>query len=183
VPFDGATDISRTIYLDYIGSSPLQQRNWCPNWTTPASSMAISRRSDGSKKILFGSLDGSGNVLKLGVTGDTDNGSAINGFYQTAYAGGNSGRNSFQYLTASVKGSGILSMAAVQPDTATVVNLESLVLQNPPNKDVEWPGIRVVAERAALRFGTNAPGDHFSMQKAVLYGRPHPFGRTRGIQT
>jgi hypothetical protein len=195
VPLDGATDVSHCIYLDYIGphpggsgfaeglsGDPTPTSNWSI-WTIAAASIAKSQRSDGTQALLFGTNNGSGKIYKLDKTARTDDGAAINAFYETAFVGGPSGRNIVESLTANVRGSGVLSMVAIQTDMVTTVPLLSAVLQNPPNKDVEWNGIRVVGERAAFLFGVNAPGDWFSMQKLVPYNRPHVFGRTRGIQT
>jgi hypothetical protein len=179
VPFDGATDINRTLYLDWVGQSPLEKRNWCPEFDTPASSMALSRRSDGTLAMLFGTQDATGRILRFDLYPGLDAGDAYPMIYQTAFVGGSSGRNSFQYLTATVRGAGTLLMWLVYPD-GTLVEIRPTELRNDFEGDVEWPGLRANAERIALRFGTLNAGDWFVMRKLVLYGRPHPWSRVRG---
>ncbi len=188
VPFDGAQDISRTLYLDYTGPNPmygaqfgsLGSRNWCPFWTTPAASMALSGRPDGSRAILFGTLDGSGDIMRLdrGLTYDEpidqdapNFRGGIDSFYRTAYGGGPSGVNTVQYLTASAIGGGTLRASAFGPDQITETKMKNRVLRRQPNYDVEWSGIRVKGERIAWEFGTSDFGDWFKMRKFVPYGR------------
>lgn len=194
VPLTGAGQINRTLYLDWTGAAPASpdNRNWCPEWTTAASSMALSRRSDGTLAVLFGTCDGTGRILRLDGSIHHDAGAAFESFYRTAYGGGPSGRNSFQYVTASAKGSGRFTMYAVLPDTTTLKPLRTRDLQLISGQDIEWPGVRVNAERVAWEFGVNRPGEDqpengfdpleawFSLRKLVPYARPAAWSRTRG---
>jgi hypothetical protein len=143
--------------------------------------MCLSRRPDGTLVILFGTNDGSGDLMRLDSSLTFDEpANAIDSFYRTAYGGGSSGRNTFQYATASVLGSGTLSVAAIGPDQNTLVQLNNRGLRQSPNYDVEWSGLRVNAERVAWQFGTSGLGDWFKMRKFVPYLRPQPWLRTRG---
>ncbi len=173
--------INRTIYADWTGAAPSQQdRNWCPEWTTPASSMCLSRRQDGSLAILFGTNDGTGRILRLDNSTRNDDGEAIDAFYQTAFVGGSSGRNTFQYLTMSTAGNGELDIAGVLPDGITRLPLKGRELVRAPLRDQEWPGLRILTERVAWRFGTFAVDSWFKLRKLVGYARPAPWSRTLG---
>jgi hypothetical protein len=191
VPFDGSPDINRTLYCDWTGSAPVQTRNWCPNWTTPTASMALSRRSNGTLAILFGTLDGSGDIMRLDSSLPYDEPvdpeapnyrGAIDSFYRTAYGGGPSGVNTVQYLTASAFGRGTLRTRAIGPDEVTSYALKNRVLAQRPNYDLEWSGLRIKGERIAYEFGTSDFGDWFKMRKFCPWGRSAPWGRTRGNQ-
>ena len=176
-----AGPINRTIYCDWTGATPSSEnRNWCPNWTTPASSMCLSRRQDGSLAILFGTNDGTGRILRLDNSTRNDDGEAIDAFYQTAFVGGSRGRNTFQYLTSSCAGDGELDIAAVLPDGITRLPLKGRELVRAPLRDQEWPGLRILTERVAWRFGTFAVDSWFKLRKLVGYARPSPWSRTLG---
>lgn len=175
-----APGINRTLYCDWTAAAPVQDRNWCPNWTTAATSMALSRRPDGTLAILFGTCDGTGRILRLDSSLHADDGEAFESSYQTAFAGGSSGRNSFQYLTASCAGEGELEITAILPDGITVKALRNLEMKPKPLRDSEWRGIRVNSERVGWRFGVRALNAWFKMRKLVPYARPHPWSRTIG---
>jgi hypothetical protein len=177
--------IDKTLYCDWTSTAPTDKtvRNWCPDWSTPATSMALSRRPDGSLAILFGTCDDTGRILRLDSALHNDDGAAIEAFYQTAFGGGSSGRNSVQYLTASVAGDGMMSMSALLPDGVTSKPLRDLSLQETPSGDTEWSGLRINAERVAWRFGTFEVDGWFKMRKLAAWARAAIWSKTRGTQT
>jgi hypothetical protein len=177
--------IDKTLYCDWTSAAPTDKtvRNWCPDWSTPATSMALSRRPDGSLAILFGTCDDTGRILRLDSALHNDDGAAIEAFYQTAFGGGSSGRNSVQYLTASVAGDGMMSMSALLPDGVTSKPLRDLSLQETPSGDTEWSGLRINAERVAWRFGTFEVDGWFKMRKLAAWARAAIWSKTRGTQT
>jgi hypothetical protein len=100
--------------------------------------------------------------------------------YQTAYYGGSSGRNTYQYLTSSVAGNGDFQMSAIYPNGVSLTALTSTDLQLIPNRDREWRGLRILSERVAWRFGTFLVDAWFRVRKLVGYAKPAPWSRTLG---
>ena len=144
--------------------------------------MERSRRPDGALALLFGTQDDTGRILRLEREPGLDAGDPVPSFYRTAFIGGPSGRSSFQYLTATVKGVGELAMTAILPDGSRQA-LPPVDLRDEFTGDVEWSGLRINSERIALEFGVSQPGDWFAMRKLVAYGRPHPWSRVRGTRS
>jgi len=190
VPIGSATQPNQILMLDYTEgfgdplvamlTTPERSRKWAP-WSIPANSCGLIERPNGVAQIFLGSNNSSGKIYALTPGTYSDDGTAINSFYSTAFlaATGLSGRNLFGYLTAYVQGSGSLAIAALTPGDASTLPLGSWTLASPASRDMEQ-FTNVLAERTSYQFGTNAAGSWFSLTKLVPWAKPDPFAIVRG---
>jgi len=155
-------------------------RKWSP-WKVAANSCGLIERPTGTAQIFLGNNNSSGKIYALMPGTFSDDGSAIDSYYTTAFLSntGLSGRNLFGYLTAYVQGSGTLAITAEYPGDIASGSLGSWNLSSPASRDSEL-FTNVLAERAAYQFGTNAAGSWFSMTKFVPWAKPDPFAVVRG---
>ena len=123
-----ATQPNKVLMLDYtegfgdpLAGSPERSRKWSP-WTIAANSCGLIERSTGVAQLFLGTNNSTGKIYALTTGAYSDDGSAINSYYTTAFlsAVGLSGRNLFGYLTGYVQGSGSLAVSAFYPGNARV---------------------------------------------------------------
>jgi hypothetical protein len=189
-PMGAATQPNQVLMLDYTQGfadplaaalySPERSRKWVP-WMIAANSCGWIERSSGVAQIFFGSNNLSGKVYGLTRGQFSDDGTAINSFYSTAFlaATGPSGRNLFGYLTGYVQGAGSLALSSLSPGDVTQIALGSWTLASPSSRDMEQ-FTNVLAERISFQVGTNAAGSWFSITKLVPWAKPDPFAIVRG---
>jgi hypothetical protein len=187
VPMGSATQPNQVLMLDYTEgfgdplvamlSAPERSRKWAP-WMISANSCGLIERANGAAQIFFGSNNSSGKIYALTPGTYSDDGSAINSFYSTAFlaATGLSGRNLFGYLTAYVQGAGTV---ALSPGDVVATSLGTWTLASPSGRDMEQ-FTNVLAERVSYQFGTNAANSWFSLTKLVPWAKPDPFAIVRG---
>jgi hypothetical protein len=190
VPMGGATQPNQVLLLDYTEgfgdpliamlTAPERSRKWAP-WKIQANSSGLIERPNGTAQIFFGSNNSSGEVHQLTPGQYSDNGTAIDSYFSTAFlaATGLSGRNLFGYLTAYVQGAGLLSVTANSPGDATQTALGSWTLAAPGTRDMEQ-FTNLQGERISYQLGTNAVGSWFSLTKLVPWAKPDPFSIVRG---
>ncbi|MGH9734656.1 MAG: hypothetical protein ACRD8A_08720 [Candidatus Acidiferrales bacterium] len=190
VPMGSATQPNQVLVLDYAGGfqDPLaalpsayeRSRKWTV-WNISANSCGLVERASGQAQIFFGSNNSSGKIYAATPGQSSDDGTAINSYYTTAFlaATGLSGRNLFGYLTAYVQGGGSLTVSGFLPGSVSQIVLGSWTLASPATRDMEQ-FTNILAERAAYRIGTNAVGSWFSLTKLVPWAKPDPFAVVRG---
>lgn len=177
----------------YEGNTPLDGPRQWSIWSGPNEAafgtgldaecgLIINNPSDLVQRLLVGRGAGIGpRVDFLDSTAVNDPGpTAINSYYQTGFIGSNSLRNLIGYLTLSVRGSGSMALSAVSQD-GTVQTLPAVTLQDPFNYDIERM-TRIVGGRKAFRFGTNATGARWQMNKLVAYIKDKPGAPIRGYR-
>jgi hypothetical protein len=190
VPMGSAAQPNQVLVLDYAESlqdpiaalpaGPEHGRKWAP-WSISANSCALIERPNGVAEIFLGSNNSSGKIYSP-VDGQlSDDGTAINSFYATAFlaATGLSGRNLFGYLTGYVQGAGSLALTAILPGAVTQTALGAWTLASPATQDMEQ-FTNVQSERVSYQVGTNTVGSWFSMTKLVPWAKPDPFAVVRG---
>ncbi|HTZ74704.1 MAG TPA: hypothetical protein VMB47_12340 [Candidatus Aquilonibacter sp.] len=190
VPMGAAAQPNLVLMLDYTEgfgdpliamlTAPERSRKWAP-WNISANSCGLIERPNGTAQMFLGSNDSSGKTYQLTPGQLSDDGSAINSFYSTAFlaATGLSGRNLFGYLTAYVQGAGALSITGFSPGDTTSTVLGSWALASPSARDMEQ-FTNFLAERVSFQLGTNAVGSWFSVTKLVPWAKPDPFAIVRG---
>jgi len=190
VPMGAATQPNQILMLDYTEgfgdplvamlTAPERSRKWAP-WNIAANSCGMIERTNGTAQLFLGSNNSSGKVYQLTQGQLSDDGSAINSFYSTAFlaATGISGRNLFGYLTAYVQGAGTLSLTAYSPGDTTSTVLGAWALASPSGRDMEQ-FTNLLGERVSFQLATNAAGSWFSVTKLVPWAKPDPFAIVRG---
>lgn len=185
-----ATQPNQVLVLDYTGGfqDPLavlpsayeRARKWTV-WNISANSCGLIERANGEAQIFFGNNNSSGKIYALTEGQLSDDGTAINSYYTTAFlaATGLSGRNLFGYLTAYVQGAGALTLSGFLPGGASQTALGSWTLASPATRDMEQ-FTNMLGERVAYQFGTNAASSWFSLTKLVPWAKPDPFAIVRG---
>jgi hypothetical protein len=210
VPYGSATSPSKVLYFDFRTTDKVEEtaaappihvssfsgklfaiakgRKWAP-WLIAANSAALIERSDGTAHALLGNGAGNGKVYDLLDSQLSDDGTAINSYYLTYFVPSAmleqqmqlaSHVKLFTYLTLYVEGSGTLAMTAYGPGQIRNYTLPSIALSNPPGRDQGYP-INVGEERTAFKFGTNAVGSWFRMDRLVLSVKTHPTIPLRGV--
>lgn len=106
---------------------------------------------------------------------------SINSYWQSAYFQ-DVGRLTFGPLVANVVGSGACGLILRKGDQGWITNLRGWSLKSQGFHNMERM-LNIETERLALRFGTNAIGDHFSLQGIALYAKQSPFAVLRGINS
>jgi hypothetical protein len=189
-PVGSSTVPNQVFVLDYTEGfsdpiwmmlySPGHSRKWAP-WFVSANACALIERASGTAQIFLGNNAANGKVYQLTEGQYSDDGTAINSYYTTAFltGTGSSGRNLFGYLTGYVQGAGSLAVNARTPGNATVVSLGAWTLGNPAAQDLEL-FTNVLAERVSYNFGTSAAGSWFSLTKFVPWAKPDPWSFVRG---
>ncbi len=186
VPMGSATTINETLVLDYIEGfgDPLRNdghgRKWCP-WFAPVSSVTSLQRTSGGRDVVFGSRGISilGTAYKLDNAALSDDGTAINSYYQTAYAG-NGERNEFGYLTVNVDGLGLLSLSAFMGGPLQEKTIRGWTLDT-QGFNYRERQINLLRERIAFKFGTNAVGSYFRMKQFLAWVKPSMWSAVRGV--
>jgi hypothetical protein len=150
--------------------APGKARKWTI-WNVSAYCANQCVRNDGTVHLLRGNSAGTGKTYDELTTNLSDDGVAINSFYQTYYFPDieqeqmlqlSAHRKHFEYLTLFVYGSGAFTTILEGPQGQRNVALKGIpVLANPEEWDdemnVNWEG-----ERASFLFGTNAVGAAFT---------------------
>ena len=149
-------------------------RRWAP-WQMVSGVGAMVERFDGSKQLFVGNGISNGKIYMLSENQLSDDGVAINSYY-TTYAfldedqeiqmqlGGH--LKIFPYLVGDVEGSGNLSIQAlIQSLQAAPIVIPQLALTSPSLHDFERPTNIQRASRVYYRFGTNAVGAWFRLQR------------------
>lgn len=152
--------------------APGKARKWSI-WDLTMNCASLTIRSDGQYYLLRGNGTGTGKVYKQDYTATSDDGVAIDSYYQTAYTPQiedeqalqlGSHRKLFKYLTGYVSGSGTMSWYMYGANNQRGVQLSNLTLQSPPlwdfEKNTNWIG-----ERTSYLFGINAVGSWYHLTK------------------
>jgi hypothetical protein len=163
-------------------------RKWAP-WAITANSGALVERADGTAHTLLGNGAGNGKIYDLLDSQLSDDGTAINSYYLTYFVPSvmleqqmhlASHVKLFTYLTLYVEGSGTLSMIAYGPGQIRSYTLPTFALSSPPGLDQAYP-INIGEERTAFKFGTNAAGSWFRMNRLIASVKQHPTIPLRGV--
>jgi len=182
VPYGSATAPNKILTLDYTeGFGELQDgvgRKWSP-WAIQANSMNLILRSDGTLPLFLGNGAGNGAIYKLDDTVHSDDGAAINSYWQSGYF--QSGiRMNYGYIAANVVGSGNCNLTLLRGDQTNVTVLRSWTLSSLGYTNMERQ-IQKQGYRMAIKFGTDAAGDNFSLQGFTIYAAKSPYAPVRGI--
>lgn len=187
VPLDAATSPNRILVLDYrgLGSSievlaNAQRRKWAP-WAVTANSAGLIERAGNVAQFFLGNDAGNGKVYRLNDAQLSDDGAAIDSYYTTAFLPGEEEerRVLLSYLRLLAEGSGTLALTAYRNQLSAPLALASRTLSATALRDLELL-TNVVSERIALRFGTNAAGSWFHVQKVVPTFSSDPWSPVRG---
>ncbi len=190
VPMGTSATPNQVLVLDYTEglqdplvaavTSPERGRKWAP-WSIAASSCGLIERANGEAQIFFGTNNSSGKIYAPAEGQYSDDGTAINSFYSTAYlaATGLSGRNLFGYLTGYVQGAGTFLISANSPGAAVRTALGPWTLSSPGGRDQEQ-FTNLLGERISYQVATNAVGSWFSLTKLVPWAKPDPYAVVRG---
>lgn len=189
VPLGTSTAINRTLVLDYLegfGNPLLNEgrgRKWCP-WYLPVSSITGLQRTSGSVDVVFGNNSPQppiqGTAYKLDSAALSDDGAAIENYYETAFLQSPGGtRLLFHYLTAQVTGVGTLGLRIFRGNQGDFRDLRGWLLETNGFKSMERM-LNEQRERLAVRFGTNAVGENFSLSNLVLWAKGSPWAPVRG---
>jgi hypothetical protein len=192
VPMGSSTVPNQILQMDYaegfgdpiaaaaIGASPSHARKWAP-WIIAANSATLAERSTGIAQVFLGNSTGTGKIYTPVEGQYSDDGAAINSYYQTAFLSrtGATGRDLFGYLTSFVQGAGNFALTAFTPGGAAMISLGSWALMNREGEDLELIS-NVLAERISYQFGTNAVGAWFSLTRFVPWAKPDPWAFVRG---
>jgi hypothetical protein len=153
--------------------APGKARKWTI-WNVSAYCANQCVRNDGTVHLLRGNSAGTGKTYDELTTNLSDDGVAINSFYQTYYFPDieqeqmlqlSAHRKHFEYLTLYVYGRGAFTTTLEGPQGQRNVALKGIpALTNPEEWDdemnVNWEG-----ERASFLFGTNAVGAAFTVTR------------------
>jgi hypothetical protein len=207
-PIDAATSPSQILVLDYRGLITAAQiietppvhfsafsgkmialgigRRWCP-WILSANSCDRVERNDGTAQVFLGNGAGTGKIYELADSYLSDDGAAIDSYYQTYFMPSHveeqtyqlgSRRKLFAWLSEYVEGSGSLAQTAYVDNAANADNLAAVTLASPATLDAQQL-INVLGERVSFRFGTNAAGSWFKMQRFIPAAKPDPWSPVR----
>jgi hypothetical protein len=210
VPYGAATSPDKVLYFDFrtndrvedlVTAPPIhvssfsgklfaiaKGRKWAP-WNITANCGALIERSDGTAHAFLGNGAGNGKVYDLLDSQLSDDGAAINSYYLTYFVPSvmleqqmqlGSHMKLFTYLTLYVEGSGTLTMTAYGPGQARSYALPSITLSGPSGIDQGYP-VDIGEERVAFKFGTNAAGSWFRMNRLIMSVKAHPTMPIRGI--
>lgn len=184
VPLDAATAPSHVLVLDYTEGwasgieNGGQGRKWTI-WNLAANSAGIIESSSGPR-LFLGSNNASGKIWELVNGQRSDNGVAINGYYDTAYIGSPGfGRQLFGYLVAFVYGAGTWLLHARQAGGVVTKTLLSRTLSATVPRDTEL-AMNLLSERVSFRIQTNAVDEWFECTKFVPYVKQDPWAPQRG---
>ncbi len=186
IPFgSSATANNRVLTLDYtegFGDSTQTGvgRKWSP-WAIGCNSMNMILRFDGTQQLWLGNNASNGKIYQLDSTGSvfSDDGAAINSYWQSGFAQ-DAARMSFGYLTANVTGSGTCGLTFRKGDQSWLTVGRSWTLSSLGFRNMERQ-IKFDTERLAVRFGTSAVNDYFSLQGFALWNKTSTYQPIRGI--
>lgn len=162
-------------------------RKWCP-WKISCNCAALVLRSDGTRHLFRGNGTGTGKVYDQITSQLSDDGVAIDSFYETYYMPDiiqaqamqlNAGRSLFAYFSARLSGAGTLNITAFGPDhqvsqPMAPITLQSLGVQN-VERNMNFP-----RENVSFRLETNAVGAWFKMTKLFAWCKTDPMAVVRG---
>jgi hypothetical protein len=174
---EGASDIAASpmvTYSAFTGKalSHGRGRRWMP-WNIAASSMTFAERADGTVQPFYGNSAGNGKVYQQKSTQLSDDGVAINSFYDTYYAPSHveeqalqlgSHRKLLGYLKWRATGAGILAISVITALRTTV--LRGYTLSLTPTGDGER-SLNLHGERFSIQVGTNAVGSWFQLDQLI----------------
>src|SRR5579885_2953362 len=186
IPFgSSATANNRVLTLDYTeGFAESTQtgvgRKWSP-WAISCNSMNLILRSDGTQQLWLGNNASNGKIYQLDTTGAvfSDDGAAINSYWQWGFAQ-DAARMSFGYLTANIMGSGNCNLIFRKGDQGWLSTARAWALSSLGFRNMERQ-IKFDTERLAVRFGTSAVNDYFSLQGFALWNKTSTYQPIRGI--
>jgi hypothetical protein len=189
-PIDGATHPNAEFVCDYsqlantdgftsalnIASSPQvtsdgellpKARKWTV-WNISAMACRLVYRSDNTQILLRGNATETGKVYYQDTSFLSDDGSAIDSQYQTAFFPDTNTKSVrrmlCKYMTGYTLGVGTLSLTMLAAKNQLGMTLSSLTLST--NLQWDWEkNVNFVAERMSLLFGTNAVGSWFQMTR------------------
>lgn len=173
-PYGTSTTNNVMFVLDYTEGfgDPLGNggvgRKWTI-WNIPSGSMALVEKN-GIQELLIGNGAGNGLIYLLDDDADSDNGTAINAYWQSGYAV-SATRALWGYISANLTGEGVASLLAYTGDQERVRELRGWTLNLSGSNNLERQ-VQVQRERFACRIGTNEVGHHFSLQGLYLWARP-----------
>src|SRR5689334_18872931 len=162
-------------------------RKWCP-WNISANSAAMVLRSDGTRHLFRGNGTGTGKIYDQLTSQLSDDGVAINSFYETYYAPDiiqqqamqlNSGRCLFAYFAARLEGAGTLNITAFGPGHVVSKAMAPITLTNPAQQNVER-NMNFPRENVSFHIGTDAVGAWFKLTKLFTWLKPDPMTVVRG---
>lgn len=179
-PFGAATTPNKILTMDYVEGFGEGQRKWAP-WAISVNSMALVLRDDGTQQLFLGNGAGTGAIYQLDTTYTvhSDDGAAINSYWQSGYAQ-DSVRLNFGYVVANIVGAGSCNLTLFRGDQTNKTVIRSWTLSQNGFTNMERQ-IQKQGYRMAVKFGTDAAGDFFSLQGFSLYITPSRFAQVRGI--
>lgn len=186
VPLDDAVIPNRILCLDFTEGfgNPLTGkgagRKWCP-WLISTNAMNIINTTTGQDELWIGNNDESGLVTFLDKDATSDNGTAIDSYYEPGFLQ-NVTRTEFGYLKANVSGEGCVNITIIKGNPETRKQLRGWSLFESPAFDQERK-LQAITQRASIRFGTNYPGHWFSLQGMSFWGTAATWSPIRGINS
>jgi len=171
VPLDANTAPLHALVLDYTEGFGADEDPGGRKWSIdsfPAAIRASLRyeNATGGRDLYLGGTK----VYKH--TGTSDDGTAINSYYETAYLkAGKSGQDLFGGVALNVAGAGTLTASLRGLNDVPTEDLPNQVLATAPSKDNEMYA-NLESEKARLRMGTNAVGAYFQLKRVCIYAQP-----------
>jgi hypothetical protein len=162
---------------------------WNLNGGQGANCAVVMVRQDGSYHLIRGNAIGNGKVYDQLATQLSDDGTAINSQYQTAFIPEiemeqqlqlGSHRKLFKYLTGYSIGVGTMTWTMFGAQNQRAKSLSNLTLQNPAHWDWE-KNTNFVGERASYLFGTDAVGSWFETTRLAATVQRELFTPVRGV--
>jgi len=183
-PLGTATQNNTILTLDYTQGfqSAIENdgagRKWSP-WKIGSNSQNIVLRQNGILQFYIGSNATSGKIYLLDETARSDDGVAIDGYWQSGYFQ-DSERLNYGYITANVIGSGVCQITLRKGDQGWSSAIRGWFLNTLGFKNVERQ-IQKQGYRMAVRFETNAVGSWMSMQGMAMYVAPAVWSPVQGV--
>lgn len=182
VPFGSSTVQNKILTLDYTEGFGEQQdgvgRKWSP-WAIQAASMNLILRDDESLPLFIGNGAGNGAIYKLDEAVISDDGSAIDGFWQSGYFQDGE-RLNFGYVSANVVGSGQCLLTLFKGGQQNKTQIRGWTLNqlefNNMERQIQKQGFRM-----SIKVETNATTAFFSLQSLTMYANPTVYAPVRGI--
>ena len=182
IPLGSATSCNKILTLDYTqGFTEPQEgvgRKWSP-WAIRANSMNLVLRDDGTLPLFIGNGAGNGAIYKLDPSSLSDDGAAIDSYWQTGFFQDDI-RLNFGYIVANIVGNGSMSLTLRKGDQSWATQIRGWFLNSLGYTNVERQ-IQKQGYRMAVRFETNLAGSNFSMQGVSMYVTEAIWAPARGI--
>lgn len=184
VPLGTATKPNKQLVLDYVQGfgDPLAAngvgRKW-NIWNISSSATALIERFDGKQKLFIGNNKNTGKIYQLTDGELGDDGSPIDGYWQSGFFQDEGKRLTYGYISANITGAGTTNMILRRGDQNDSKFIRGWILNSNGfhNQDRE---IQVERERMAIQIGTNAVDQFFSLQGMVMYVKPATWAALRG---